>query len=345
MNDECKFYPKVSIVIPVYNGANYMREAIDSALAQTYDNIEVIVVNDGSTDNTEEIALSYGDKIRYFSKSNGGVATALNMAIENMHGEYFSWLSHDDVYFPNKIEAQINMLSEYGDYEAVVFSGFVYIDDKSKQIPRLLPTDKYTEEELSRPLFPVLYGMGGCCFLIHKSHFNRVGFFDEALRMTQDYDLWFRVLRGKPAICYPDALVMLRVHREQTGRKSGSEFSNESDKLWINIMESLSEQEMCDLNGSRYYFFKKIYQHLYLYSPYGKSAVYAKNRMYEALESESNSRNWSILRRAQERFSLLGVGYRAAIGEFVLSLRKVGIFNTIKRCEYALLRTIKKYFS
>ena len=74
--------PKVSVIIPVYNGSNYMREAIDSALAQTYKNIEIIVVNDGSTDNTEEIALSYGDKIKYYSKENGGVATALNFAIE-----------------------------------------------------------------------------------------------------------------------------------------------------------------------------------------------------------------------------------------------------------------------
>ena len=70
------FHPLVSIVIPVYNGANYMREAIDSALAQTYDNCEILVVNDGSRDDgeTERIALSYGDEIRYFAKENGGVA-------------------------------------------------------------------------------------------------------------------------------------------------------------------------------------------------------------------------------------------------------------------------------
>src|SRR5690554_1481040 len=71
---------KVSIVIPVYNGANYLHEAINCALAQTYLNVEVVVVNDGSSDDgeTERIALSYGDRIRYFTKENGGVATALN---------------------------------------------------------------------------------------------------------------------------------------------------------------------------------------------------------------------------------------------------------------------------
>ena len=94
--------PLVSIVIPVYNGSDYLAEAIDSALAQTYGNIEIIVINDGSSDNgkTREVAGKYGDRIRYFEKENGGVPTALNLGIKEMKGDYFSWLSHDDVYFP-----------------------------------------------------------------------------------------------------------------------------------------------------------------------------------------------------------------------------------------------------
>ena len=76
------FNPMVSIVIPVYNGANFLREAIDSALSQSYKNIEIIVINDGSDDanETDKIARSYGDTIQYFHKKNGGVASALNLA-------------------------------------------------------------------------------------------------------------------------------------------------------------------------------------------------------------------------------------------------------------------------
>ena len=75
---------KVSIIIPVYNGSNYVKEAIDSALAQTYKNKEIIVVNDGSTDEgaTRDIVKSYGDKVTYYEKENGGVSTALNLGIE-----------------------------------------------------------------------------------------------------------------------------------------------------------------------------------------------------------------------------------------------------------------------
>ena len=98
--------PLVSIVIPVYNGANYLRQAIESALGQTWENCEILVVNDGSDDggDTEQAALEFKDRIRYFRKENGGVASALNYGIQRMQGEYFSWLSHDDWYYPDKIE-------------------------------------------------------------------------------------------------------------------------------------------------------------------------------------------------------------------------------------------------
>ena len=90
--------PVVSIVIPVYNGSNYLREAVDSALQQTYGRTEVIVVDDGSDDGgrTDAIIRSYGDRVRRFRKPNGGVSTALNHGLREMTGEWFAWLSHDD---------------------------------------------------------------------------------------------------------------------------------------------------------------------------------------------------------------------------------------------------------
>ena len=107
-----KEYPLVSVVIPAYNASDYLAEAIDSALAQTYKNIEIIVVNDGSGDNgaTEQVAVSYGDKIRYFYKKNGGCASALNYGINVMRGDYFSWLSHDDLYLPAKVENLLKLV-------------------------------------------------------------------------------------------------------------------------------------------------------------------------------------------------------------------------------------------
>ena len=128
--------PLVSIIIPVYNGSNYMREAIDSALAQTYENFEVIVVNDGSTDGgkTERIALSYGNRIRYYHKENGGVATAMNFGIHEMKGEYFSWLSHDDIFYPDKIKIQMEAIRESGNPTTIAHGSFVTWDmNKNKK--------------------------------------------------------------------------------------------------------------------------------------------------------------------------------------------------------------------
>ena len=117
-----QYQPIVSIVIPAYNASNYLAKAIDSALAQTYPNVEIIVVNDGSKDDgaTERIALSYGKKIRYLYKKNGGSSSALNLGIANMTGEWFSWLSHDDLYEPNKLEKQIAYIQKLDINESII---------------------------------------------------------------------------------------------------------------------------------------------------------------------------------------------------------------------------------
>ena len=90
-------YPKISIIIPVYNGSNYLQEAIESCLQQTYKEYEIIVVNDGSNDSgkTRAIAQKYDKQIRYFEKENGGVSSALNFGISKMEGDFFAWLSQD----------------------------------------------------------------------------------------------------------------------------------------------------------------------------------------------------------------------------------------------------------
>lgn len=171
------FNPLVSIVIPVYNGANYVAEAIESALKQTYKNIEVIVVNDGSTDNTEKIVKKYGDKIRYFYKENGGVASALNFGIKNMKGEYFSWLSHDDVYYSNKIERQIEELKNI-DKDNILYSGFELINDKSEFLYawEIASTNEY--RKLNNSFYALLLsGLNFCSLLIPKKAFYEVDFF------------------------------------------------------------------------------------------------------------------------------------------------------------------------
>ena len=210
------FFPKVSVVIPVYNGSNYLREAIDSALAQTYKNIEVIVVNDGSSDNgaTDEIARSFGVKIRYFSKENGGVSSALNFGIQEMTGEYFSWLSHDDLYFHDKISSQVDHLRHSVNKDIIHFGDREVIDANGKFISLVVIDEAY----LNNPILLILSTyLHGCSLLIPKTAFDRVGWFNEDLKCVQDVELWLRLAMAGFQFTYaPKVMVKSRVHQQQT---------------------------------------------------------------------------------------------------------------------------------
>ena len=209
--------PFVSIVIPVYYGSNYLAEAIDSALNQTYKNIEIIVVNDGSTDDgaTENIALKYGDKIRYFSKENGGVSTALNRGIQEMRGEYFSWLSHDDLYAPDKIEKEIALIKNNKDIVLCSGSLMDVLGESITHHTKLLNT-RLDGRQLFKE-FLHGYVLNGLGFLIPKQVFDEVGCFDEGMRYLQDLDLWLRMMWfDYTFVCTKELLVVSRVHKGQT---------------------------------------------------------------------------------------------------------------------------------
>lgn len=249
MNTE--FHPLVSIVIPVYNGSNYLREAIDSALAQTYDNIEILVINDGSDDNgaTEAIAKSYGDKIRYYSKENGGVATALNMGIENMRGEYFSWLSHDDVYLSDKIEVQIKEAERGGKF---IFGAYEVIGTRGEHVADVFPNISFPTHN---PRFYLYRGLiHGCTTLIHKSIFDNYGHFDIEKKTTQDYYYWNKILKNITPVYIEKLLCKSREHPDR-GTHKEIFHNEEADKLWIEMLEDLNEHDCMSMMASSYAFY------------------------------------------------------------------------------------------
>ena len=236
--------PKVSIVIPVYNGSNYLREAIDSALAQTYDNVEILVVNDGSDDEgkTEEIALSYGDKIRYFYKKNGGVSTALNLGIEKMEGYFFSWLSHDDAYYPEKIERQLKFLD--GRDDLIVYTDVEFINSRTEST-RIL---RFDHPDSSKFLYYLMTsGPHGCSLLIPRKCFDEVGLFEEEYRMTQDYRMWFRLAKKYELKHMPEVLIKFRVFENKHGKEFNELAKKENDDLYVWCLENITWPEVITL--------------------------------------------------------------------------------------------------
>lgn len=257
--------PLVSIIIPVYNGSNFMKEAIDSALSQTYPNVEIIVVNDGSKDNSEEIALSYGNRIRYYKKENGGVSSALNLGIREMKGEFFSWLSHDDKYTPEKIEHQVNSLLKHDDDRLIAYCNTIQIN-KDSQVIRKSSSNKYLKlneiNTWNESLIALIRSgcFSGCALLIPKIAFDEVGGFDESLRYSQDMLMWMRVLLKKFSILYCSGdHVLSRVHSGQLTQKSNEIFHNDS----IVISNLVTDDLIKNSNKSNLIYYFALYNAKY----------------------------------------------------------------------------------
>ncbi|PIP53410.1 hypothetical protein COX08_01135 [Candidatus Beckwithbacteria bacterium CG23_combo_of_CG06-09_8_20_14_all_34_8] len=240
--------PLVSIIIPVYNGSNYLKEAIDSALGQTYPNIEVLVINDGSSDNgkTEQVAKIYGNKIRYLLKKNGGVATALNYGIEKMKGEWFAWLSHDDIYEPYKISELVKYIDNHPDAK-ILYTDYQLVNEKGAHLHDVSVKPKKTNNMQLRLIDS--YPLNGCAMLIKKECFDKVGNFDESLRTTQDYDLWFRLSKHYNYDYVPISSIRSRLHSEQGSHTYAG--ADEADNLYLKIIKQILLSEIKKEYGNK----------------------------------------------------------------------------------------------
>ncbi len=208
--------PTVSVIIPVFNGSNYVREAIDSVLTQTRRDYELLVVDDGSTDETWDIVQSYGDRVRGIRKQNGGVASALNCGIRQAQGEFVAWLSHDDVFLPAKLERQVAFLTDHPEL-AGCYSDYLIINHDGVAVcERKMPY--YPPEQMIRHLLQWMF-INGCTVLVRRACFEAEGLFDLRLRWAHDADMWFRLLRHYAFGHIPEALTKYRVHAGQGSRK------------------------------------------------------------------------------------------------------------------------------
>lgn len=184
--------PKVSIIIPFYNDP-YVDQAVISALYQTYSNFEVIVVDDGSTHHQERL-MPYRSRIHYLGKANGGTASALNYGMRLASGKYVAWLSSDDRYMPDKIAKQVAYMEKTGaqishtDYDVMNQHGTVTL---RAECP------KYPSAKAFITAFRHGCPVNGCTIMMTKELLQSMGWFNESLPFTHDYDLWIRVILAR----------------------------------------------------------------------------------------------------------------------------------------------------
>jgi hypothetical protein len=203
--------PAVSVVIPVYNGENYLRLALESVLRQTFQDFEIIVIDDGSKDSTPDIAQSFGERVRYVRQENAGVAAAVNHGIRLARGRYFAWLSHDDLWAPEKLSAQLEAL-QHVDGPAVCYTDIKLIDGEGKVFDEKdlpLPNGNEIVRAILR-LEPVLYA--AYSLVCEVRCFEQVGPYDLKKRHTQDADMLLRLARTFPFVRVPEKLMFVREH-------------------------------------------------------------------------------------------------------------------------------------
>ncbi len=207
--------PLLSIVIATYNMADFLPLAVQSALAQTYKPIEVLIVDDGSTDNTADVVQPFlpDPRVNYWKQENAGQANAKNRGIRESTGQYIAFLDADDIWMPDKLEAQMHLFARLSAV-GVVYSGFSYIDEAGRELPNV--PGKMYRGRVSGPLL-ISNFIGFSSSVVRRECFERLGAFNENLGMGIDYDLWLR-FSTRYEFDYVDRPLLY--YREWTGQMS-----------------------------------------------------------------------------------------------------------------------------
>ena len=211
-NKSCR--ASVSVVIPFYSNAEWLCEAVDSVLAQDYDNFESVVVNDGSKEDVSGFLERYGDKIKYFEKENGGCASARNRSVAEASGEYLAFLDSDDLWTEGKLSRQMEKMREYG--AAWSYTDFeVFGESVATERRVMVPGAK---EGMYKTISPYT---GTPTVIVKKSLITDNGLtFCEGFRYGQDDIFWERLIDLEPVLYIPEVLARVRMRGNNAARRA-----------------------------------------------------------------------------------------------------------------------------
>jgi hypothetical protein len=258
MSTSYKLSELVSIVIPTYNRADLLPQAIDSALHQTYGNVEVLVVDDGSIDRTPEVCRRYAGQVKYVRKENGGTGSALNVGIQKMRGEWFKWLSSDDYLQPEAVELLLRRAHETN--AKIVYSSYMLVDERGQLI------GFHLEHEMSFLTFAAELAKQhvghGSSILIHRSVLEKVGLFDETLKAGEDYDFWLRacLIHRFKFDCVTAFILNYRRHKGQLTASVKEDALNNAIAIRNRVLKQIKHDDPALFRFLHYYMLPHTFQ-------------------------------------------------------------------------------------
>jgi len=228
--------PFVSIIIPAYNRASWLNGAINSVLGQTFKKFELMIVDDGSTDNTREIVTSYGDKVKYFFQSNKGPSAARNLGINNAQADLVTFLDSDDRWFKNKLQIQVDLMTKDSSIR-ICYTDEIWIRSGIRVNQKKI--HKKHSGWIFQKCLPLSI-ISPSSVMIHREVFEKVGLFDENLLVCEDYDLWLRISSHYP-ITFIDIPLIIKNggHEDQLSRKVWG-----MDRFRVKALEKLLQENL-----------------------------------------------------------------------------------------------------
>lgn len=206
--------PRVSVIIPAYNAAAYLSYAIDSVLAQTYPDWEIILVNDGSTDSTGEVVNSYlprlRDQLQYIAQPNRGLPAARNAGIRAARGEFIALLDADDVWLPHRLERSVRTMEAESD-AGLVHAKVLRINTQGTIIGQLQVETRYMSGKIAHDIYTRRAHIVCPTVMFRKSCLETAGWFDEAMQATEDRDLWYRIALRHRVVFIDEVLAHYRI--------------------------------------------------------------------------------------------------------------------------------------
>jgi glycosyltransferase involved in cell wall biosynthesis len=216
--------PRVSVVIPNYNGACYLANSISSVLQQDFQDFEIIVVDDGSIDNSLEIIRGFGNRIELIESHNKGASNARNLGIKFARGEYIAFLDSDDIWLPNKLSSQLRTMHEQN-LDLVYCHGEEFGDTKSNGVKHIARYSGNCYEYFKRYPGRAIIDMGPSTALVKKSIVEVTGLFDTKFKgLAEDWDFFRRYCRNTIVGYCDEVLVYRRNHGENLSNKSILDF-------------------------------------------------------------------------------------------------------------------------